>query len=266
MHIPKKRESSIKGISWTLVDIIIQCRHKVNHISEFSIESLIGWKIVNGVCDGVFKNGYGLRSRYSNTDDEKCVNYHPSVRGSNGDCKEKQILISIIIRSNKIEGSFENFSAKNYYYDYSNTLLTPAYATQLLMLHLKQKQGFLNKMYYESPITVRQTDKRGIRIFKQSDSYKRRKLLKFKSYMFIWWWKQRDFSIENKYVSKYSKCKLRITFQFPDDYSAINQSRISIYINRILFSEHIKISNSIFEYIHNSESRLDIEVESKKKQ
>lgn len=150
--------------------ISIKCNHEIIHIFRIPIESLIEWKIINGIKDGAFKHGYGLRSKYSDTDNENCVIYYPGIRGSKDDYRDKEIPISIRIISSSTEGRIENFSASNGHENKSTPLIYDN-TTQLLILHLNQKQGFLNKMYYESSITVKQaTQKELIRIFKQSVS------------------------------------------------------------------------------------------------
>ena len=114
IHIFHKRDGlPLKVSNESYIDIIIQCSHEIEHSFRISIEPLIEWKIINGVKDGAFKHGYGLSSKYSDTDNENCVIYYPSIRGSKDDYKDKDIPISIRISSNKIKGSIENFSANN---------------------------------------------------------------------------------------------------------------------------------------------------------
>ena len=151
-----KREGlPLKVLVESYLDIIVQSSHEIKHNFRIPLEPIIEWKIINGVRDGAFKHGYDLRSKYSDTDNEDCVIYYSGIRGSKDDYKDKDISISIIINSNKITGSIENFSINNLH-ENNHTPLTEDNAAQLLILHLKQKNGFLNKMYYESYITVRQ--------------------------------------------------------------------------------------------------------------
>ena len=154
IHIFHKRDGlPLKVSNESYIDIIIQCSHEIEHSFRIPIEPLIEWKIINGVKDGAFKHGYGLSSKYSDTDNENCIMYYPGIRGSKDDYKDKDIPISIRISSNKIKGSIENFSTNNLQKN-KHIQLTEYDTIQLLILHLKQKNGFLNKMYYESSITV----------------------------------------------------------------------------------------------------------------
>lgn len=81
------------------------------------------------------------------------------IRGTKDDYKDKDILISIIISSNNLNSLIESFLEDNLN-ENQRILLTNDNLTRHLILHLKQKQGFLNKMYYESSITVKQTGKK----------------------------------------------------------------------------------------------------------
>lgn len=240
-----KREGlPIKVSVESFLDIIIQCRHEVNHNFRIPIESLIEWKIINGVNDGAFKHGYGLRSKYSDTNNETCVIYYPGIRGNKDDYKDKDIPISIRISSNKIDDSIEYFSANNGY-ENNHTPLIEDNATQLLILHLKQKNGFLNKMYYESSITVRQTAQRELEFSKNQIITN----MENEDYTYPYDKNRNTFSVENKCVSNCNECKLRITFQFPDGYSVTNQIKMAMDTNRFLSSEYIKISNSVSKYL-----------------
>lgn len=185
--------------------------------------------------------------------------YYPGVRGSKDDYKDKDIPISIRIISNKLEGSFENFST-NHLQKNNHTPLTEDNATQLLILHLKQKNGFLNKMYYESSITVEQTSQKELEFsnnhlitnVENDDDYNSN----YYTYSFD---KNRNtFFIENKFVSNCNECKLSITFQLPDTYPVANQTNIVIDTDRFLSSEYIKISNSTSEYVYTVVDRPDI--------
>ncbi len=121
--------------------ISIKCNHEISHIFRIPIESLIEWKIINGVKDGAFKHGYGLRSKYSDTDNENCVIYYPGIRGSKDDDRDKEIPISIRIISSSTESLIENFSASNWHENKSTPLIY-GNTTQLLILHLIQKKVF----------------------------------------------------------------------------------------------------------------------------
>lgn len=188
--------------------------------------------------------------------------YYPGIRGTKDDYKDKDISISIRISSNKIAGSVENFSINNLH-KRKYTSLTEDDATQLLILHLKQKQGFLNKMYYESSITVRQTAQKELefsnnRIVTCNESDEN------SNYCIYSFDKNRNtFSVENKCVSKYNTCKLKITFQFSDNHLVTNQIKIATDANRFLSSEYVKISNSVSEYVYSAVDRPHIDFEIK---
>ena len=224
IHIFHKRDGlPLKVSNESYIDIIIQCSHEIEHSFRIPIEPLIEWKIINGIKDRAFKHGYGLSSKYSDTDNENCVIYYPGIRGSKDDYKDKDIPISIRISSNKIKGSIENFSANNL--QKKHIQLIEYDTIQLLILHLKQKNGFLNKMYYESSITVIQPPLKdlvhsSIQLIgdnnNNEDSNSR--------YSFDV--NRKIFSIENKYT-KCADCKLRITFQLPASYFALDQMKIA---------------------------------------
>jgi len=237
----------------SFLTISMQCNHERNHIFKIPIEPLIEWKIVNGAKDGAFKHGHGLRSKYSDTDHEKCVIYYPGIRGNKDDCKDKEIPILVRISSNKRKGSIESFSANSY--ENKSTLITEDVANQILIVSLKQKQGFLNKMYYESSIAVKQTDKRELEFSNNQIVTNMKNDSNSNYYTYLLDKNKKTFSIEHKCLSNCNECKLRITFQFPDDYSVINQSRIAMDTNRFLTSEYIKISNSLSEYVYSVEDR-----------
>ncbi len=155
-----KREGlPIKISVESLLIVNIQCSHEINHVIRFPIESLIEWKIVNGIKDGAFKHGYGLSTTYSDTDSENCVIYYPAIKGTKDDYKDKEIPILIRIRSNKIKESNKNFSATDSP-ENKSTLVMEDNVNLLLILHLKQKKGFFNKMNYESAITLKPTSQK----------------------------------------------------------------------------------------------------------
>lgn len=239
--------------------ISIQCNHKMGHIFRIPIESLIEWKIINGIKDGAFKHGNGLTAKYSDSDSENCVIYYPTISGGKDDCKDKEIPISIRIISNSIEGSIENLSAINWH-ENKSSLLMEDNATQLLILHLKQKQGFLNKMYYESSIAVKRTSQNELEFSNdQLDTINENDENSNCSYSFDQ--NRKIFSIENKCGSKCRECKLRLTFQFPANFSATNQIKISIDTNRFLSSEYIKISNTVPKYVYSVDRpHVDFEI------
>lgn len=169
--------------------------------------------------------------------------YYPGIRGTKDDYKDKDIFISIRISSNKIAGSVENFSTNNLH-KRKYTPLTEDDATQLLILHLKQKQGFLNKMYYESSITVRQTDQKELE-FSNNRLVTCNESDENSNYCIYSFDKNRNtFSIENKCVSKCNKCKLKITFQFSDNHLVTNQIKIATDANRFLSSEYVKFQTA----------------------
>ncbi|MGD9673207.1 MAG: hypothetical protein AB7U98_06995 [Candidatus Nitrosocosmicus sp.] len=239
------------------LDIIIQCSHKIKHNFRIPIESLINWKIINGVKDGAFKHGYGLNSKYFDIDNENCAIYYPGIRGTKDDYKDKDILISIIISSNNLNSLIESFLEDNLN-ENQRILLTNDNLTRHLILHLKQKQGFLNKMYYESSITVKQTGKKGLESI-DSSLVASGEADKNSDCIYSFDKNRKVFSVENKSVSKCIKCKLSITFQLPPKYMAMNQINIAIDTNRFLSSEYIKISNSVSEYIYTVTDRPDID-------
>lgn len=238
--------------------ISIQCNHKMGHIFRIPIESLIEWKIINGIKDGAFKHGNGLTAKYSDSDNENCVIYYPTIRGGKDDCKDKEIPISIRIISNSIEGSIENLSAINWHENKS--LLMEDNATQILILHLKQKQGFLNKMYYESSIAVKQTSQNELE-FSNGQLVTINENDENSNCTYSFDQNRKTFSVENKCISKCRECKLRITFQFPTSFSATNQIKISIDTNRFLSSEYIKISNTVPKYVYSVDRpHVDFEI------
>lgn len=262
-YVFHKREGlPIKVSVESFLIITIQCEHKINHIFLFPIESLIEWRIINGVKDGAFKHGYGLTAKYSDTDNENCVIYYPIIRGSKDDYKDKEIPILIRIHSNRIKGSIENF-VKKYCYENNTIPLTEDNTTHLLILHLKQKQGFLNKMFYESSITDTQTSQKEL-------EYSSRQLVttnkhdENSNYTYSFDENRKAFSMESEYNSRCAECKLNVTFQSSSSiYFITNQNKITIDTNRLLSSEYIKISNSISEYVYKTEDKPDIDFELK---
>jgi len=57
--------------------ILIKCSHNILHEFKIPIESEIEWKIVNGLRDGGFKNGFGVNAKYSDYDTDLSVIYYP---------------------------------------------------------------------------------------------------------------------------------------------------------------------------------------------
>ena len=241
--------------------IIIQCNHEINHVFRLPVEPLIEWKIVNGIKDGVFKHGNGLTAKYSDSDNENCVIYYPIISGSKDDYKDKEIPISIRIRPSRINGSIENFSANNYCYENKGTVSTEDIATQLLILRLKQKQGFMNKMYYESNITVKQPAQKDQR-YSSSQLITNNKNDENSNCRYSFDENRKTFSVESKYAPKCAECKLSITFHLPASYSVMEKTKITIDTDRFLSSEYIKISNSISEYVYTAD-RPDIDFDIK---
>ncbi len=97
---------------------------------------------------------------------------------------------------------------------------------QLLILHLKQKNGFLNKMYHESSITVIQPPLKdlvhsSIQLIGNNNNNNEDSNSKYSFDV-----NRKIFSIENKYT-KCADCKLRITFQLPASYFALDQMKIA---------------------------------------
>jgi hypothetical protein len=256
-----KREGlPIKISVESLLIVNIQCSHKINHVIRFPIESLIEWKIVNGIKDGAFKHGYGLSTKYSDTDNENCVIYYPHIKGTKDDYKDKEIPISIRIRSNKIKESNKNFSAPDSYGNKS-TLVMEDNANLLLLLHLKQKKGFFNKMNYECSTTFKPTSQKELE--NPSDQI----FITDKTHTHTDFTNSFDenkmtFCIEEKCSCKCNECKLSITFKSSQMCSDTNRRRMNTNSNRLLSSEHIKISNSISENVY-SENRSAIELEIK---
>ena len=242
------------------LDIIIQCGHEIKHNFRIPIEPLIEWKIVNGRQDGAFKHGYGLNVKYSDTDNENCVIYYPGIRGTKDDYKDKDIPISITIISNSLKGLIESFPEDNLNGD-NPTLLMDDNVTYLLILHLKQKQGFLNKMYYESSITVKQPPLKDL-VYSSTQLIRNNRNDENSNSRYSFDINRKTFSIENKYTSKCAECKLRITFQLPASYLAMNQIKIATDTNRFLSSEYIKISNSVSNFVYNAD-RPDIDFDIK---
>ena len=167
-----------------------------------------------------------MSSKYSDTDNENCVIYYPGIRGSKDDYKDKDIPISIRISSNKIKGSIENFSANNLQKKNKHIQLIEYDTIQLLILHLKQKNGFLNKMYHESSITVIQPPLKdlvhsSIQLIGNNNNNNEDSNSKYSFDV-----NRKIFSIENKYT-KCADCKLRITFQLPASYFALDQMKMA---------------------------------------
>lgn len=242
----------------SLLIVNIQCSHKINHVIRFPIESLIEWEIINGIKDGAFKHGYGLSRTYSNTDSENCVIYYPAIRGTKDDYKDKEIPILIRIRSNKIKGSNENFSIDSR--ENKSTLVTEDNANLLLILHLNQKQGFLNKMNYESSITLKQISQEELESpYGQITTNKKDEKSDF---TYSYDENKMTFSIEEKYSCKCTECKLSITLKSLQTCSNTNRIRMNTNSNRLLSSEYIKISNSISKDVY-SENRSAIEFDIK---
>ncbi len=75
--IHKNEGFPIKSDVESFLILSIECRHKVIDELKISIGSTVKWKIVNGIEDGVFKHGYGLDRRYSDSDNNNCVIYDP---------------------------------------------------------------------------------------------------------------------------------------------------------------------------------------------
>lgn len=256
----KKEGLPIKVSVESFLIINIPCNHEINHTFTFPIESLIEWKIVNGIKDGAFKHGYGLKSTYADTDNENCVIYYPIRKGTEDDYKDKEIPILISIRSNKIRESIVNFSA-NGSYENKSTFVMEDNANLLLILRLKQKKGFLNKIYYESSITVKQ-------IFQNELEYSSRQITtnskndENSNLTYSFDENKKTFSIENNCVCKCAECKLSITFKSHRIYSDTNQVKMNIDTNRFLSSEYIKISNSISEDVYTAD-RPDIDFDIK---
>ena len=218
-------------------DIIIQCTHEIKHDFRIPIEPLIEWKIVNGIQYGAFKHGYGLNVKYSDTDKENCVIYYPGIRGTVDDYKDKDIPISIRIISNSLNCLIENFSENNLQED-KHTLLMDDNVTHLLTLHLKQKQGFLNKMYYETYITVKQMGKKELEsldsplVTNSEDDKNSNCTYSFDN-------NRKIFSVENKCISKCNKCKLSLTFQLPTTLFCYESSKHSYrYKPLLIFRIH----------------------------
>lgn len=255
-HIFHKRDGlPLKVSIESYIDIIIQCSHEIEHSFKIPIEPLIEWKIINGIKDGVFKHGYGLSSKYSDTDNENCVIYYPGIRGSKDDYKDKDIPISIRISSNKIKGSVENISTNNLQKT-KHTQLTEYNTIQLLILHLKQKNGFLNKMYYESSITVIQPPLKDL-VHSSIQLIGNNNNNEDSNSRYSFDVNRKTLLIENKYT-KCADCKLRITFRLPASYFALDQMKIATGTNRFFSSEYIKFSNSMSDFVYGAD-RPDIE-------
>ncbi|WP_458745407.1 hypothetical protein [Candidatus Nitrosocosmicus sp. T] len=245
--------------------IIIQCNHEINHVFRLPIEPLIEWKIVNGIKDGAFKHGNGLTAKYSDADNENCVIYYPIIRGSKDDYRDKEIPISIRIRPCRIKGSIENFSANNYCHENKGTVLTEDIATQLLILRLKQKQGFLNKMYYESYITVKQSAQEDLK-YSSSQLITNNRNDENSNCRYSFDENRKILSVESKYIPECAECNVSITFQLPASYSVMNQTKITMDTNRFLSSEYIKISNSMSEYVYTVDrSDIDFDIKNNNK-
>lgn len=260
-----KREGlPIKLAAKSFLIITIRCDHEINHEFRIPIESFIEWKIVNGIQDGAFKHGHGLNAKYSDTDNENCVIYYPIIRGAKDDYNDKEIPILIKIRSNRVVGFIENLSTNNFY-ESKNDLLDEDDTTRLLLiLRLKQKQGFLNKMHYESSIIVKHPDQKELKC-SFSDLITNNKNDENSNFLYSFDELSETFSIENKYDIKCTECKLGITFQSSSLYLETNQSKINIDTNRFLSSEYIKLSNSTSESVYSAKDRLNIEFEIKNK-
>jgi hypothetical protein len=88
----------------SFLTLSIQCRHKAIDEFKIPIEHTIEWKIVKGAKDGVFKHGHGHGTKYSDSDKNDCVVYHPPRDGIGKIHKVKEIPILIKIGINKKNG------------------------------------------------------------------------------------------------------------------------------------------------------------------
>src|SRR3982750_4050559 len=138
-----KREGlPIKLAIESFLTLTIGCKHKLFHELKIPIESIIQWKIANGVKDGVFKHGYGEDTKYSDNDNNDCVIYYFPRGGIEKNSKVKEVPILIKIRTDKKNSECRN-SATNNSVDIDSICVCDYEYEFLLTLSIKQKKGFL---------------------------------------------------------------------------------------------------------------------------
>ncbi|MDQ4073768.1 MAG: hypothetical protein M3162_05615, partial [Thermoproteota archaeon] len=130
------------------------CKHDVLHAFRIPIETVIEWKIVNGITDGAFKHGYGLSSQYIDKDRGNCVIFYPSKkRIERGNIpKEIPILVKVKVTRGKLTNITKNLLIDEpgdiNYFSLCN-FPTDEHGKLILTLKMGQRKGFLNKMFYD---------------------------------------------------------------------------------------------------------------------
>jgi hypothetical protein len=228
----------------SFVVILIQCDHKIINEFKIPLESAIDWKIVNGIRDGAFKHGFGANTKYSDDDCDTSVIYYPPNEGiGKRESQPKEIPILIKIKP-MYDKEFNNIELLHNTNDVNYIKLNDFENYQLLLtLYLRQKKGFLNRMFYEVSLTVKEI---GI-----DNDFSNLQTYKIKEHNFGSIFKKAN-PVFQKHTDNCICCSLDMTFK-PELESSpnLNNPKIDIETNRLFTSEFIKI-NSTKSYNRNT--------------
>lgn len=230
----------IKLITESFLVLVIRCTHNTVHTFKIPLESVIDWKIVNGVGDGAFKHGYGLHSKYF---DEycgsDCVIYYPPNEETRKGFPIKKISINIKIKtsnSNKIINDLNLMTSE--IKDFKIERFTDCEFT--LALNIKRKEGLLKKMYYDVSWTCEEivNEAKSKKIINDRDFSKE----VIPENNFVYTYNAGNSKIiysisKNKQICKY--CKLYLSFEYCRPLSY--KPKMDIDTDRIFTSEFINI-------------------------
>jgi hypothetical protein len=227
--------------------LLIKCDHNVLYEFKIPIESEIDWKIVNGLRDGAFKHGFGANAKYSDNDADTSVIYYPPNDGigKKGERQPKEIPILITIKSH-FDKVFKGAKLPSETKDINNIKLSTFEDYQLLLtLFLKQKKGFLNRMFYEVSLSVKKIGiGNGLKDFFNLQNHENKE----SNFNFIYdtYIKENEnvYSVFPKYAHNCSYCNLELVIKLlPEQLHNLVDPKINIDTNRFFTAEFIKIQS-----------------------
>ncbi len=261
----------------SFIAVTIRCKHNILHVFRIPIETVIEWKVVNGITDGAFKHGYGLCSEYIDKDRGSCVIFYPSKKRIEQGKMSKEIPISVKVKVTK--DKLNNVTKRLLIDEHDDinyfslcTFPNDDYGKLILILKIGQKKGFLNKMFYDVSIIGKSINSMSVTKIPIISANETEENdidceLRYTSY-------DRDgetiFVICDNSEEKCAICNLDMTLEFLYKKSKriANNHKINIDTGRLFTSECMKISSSNLN-ITNSEditgNQIIFEVKDKKK-